>query len=248
MLRNLKELYNHVLDAEDGEIGRCKDFLFDDKHWTIRYMVADTRKWLPGKKVLISPISLAEGEWDPNLLPVRLTTDQIKKAPELDEHLPVSRQYEIQYHRYYEWPPYWDYAQTWGFYPYPAPLFSEKKKELVAKNPAKAEPHLRSCKEVTNYHIQAEDGEVGHVEDFIVDDKAWTIRYLVVDTRNWLPGRKVLVSPTWIKAVYWTQSKVDVDLTQKQIKNSPEYDPSTPIDRDYETQLVEFYGFSKYWE
>ncbi len=248
MLSNLKELYNHVLDAEDGEIGRCKDFLFDDKHWTIRYMVADTRKWLPGKKVLISPISLAESDRAPNLLPVRLTTDQIKEAPELDEHLPVSRQYEIQYHRYYEWPPYWDYAETWGFYPYPAPLFSKKEKELVAKNPAKVEPHLRSCKEVTNYHIQAEDGEVGHVEDFIVDDKAWTIRYLVVDTRNWLPGRKVLVSPTWIKDVYWTQSKVDVDLTQKQIENSPEYDPSTSIDRDYETQLVEFYGFSKYWE
>jgi len=106
MLRSIKEITGYVLQAVDGEIGRCKDFLFDDENWTIRYMVADTGKWLPGKKVLISPISLAEPDWTSSLLPVRLSQKQVEQAPELDENAPVSRQYEIKYHQYFGWPTY----------------------------------------------------------------------------------------------------------------------------------------------
>jgi hypothetical protein len=101
--------------------------------------------------------------------------------------------------------------------------------------------------EVTGYHIQATDDEIGHVEDFLVDDHSWTIRYLAVDTRNWLPGKKVLVSPDWAETIDWGQSKVMVKLTRDQIKNSPAYDPSTPVDRAYEARLYDYYHRSRYW-
>ncbi len=85
------------------------------------------------------------------------------------------------------------------------------------------------------------------VEDFIFEDDVWTVRYMVVDTRNWLPGRKVLVSPGWINSISWTERMVGVDLTIEAIKNAPEYDFSTPVTREYEVRLFDFYGHHKYW-
>jgi hypothetical protein len=244
-------MMNYVLSAKDGEIGKCKDFLFDDKHWTIRYMVADTGKWLLGNKVLISPISLGEPDWGNRLFPVNLTKKQIEDSPSLDEHAPVSRQYEQNYSNYYYWPYYWGGEYAWGLGPYPPatpPFRSMERVEEIEKEEDPEETHLRSAKEVTGYHIQASDGDVGHVEDYIVQDNTWAIRYMVVDTRNWLPGRKVLIAPKWIESVDWVDRKVEVNLETKEIKNSPEYDPSLPVNREYETRLYDFYGRPVYWE
>jgi hypothetical protein len=74
--------------------------------------------------------------------------------------------------------------------------------------------HLRSTKAVTGYHIEALDGELGHVDGFIVDDESWAIRYMEVATRNWWPGKKVLVSPAWIDRMSWEDSKVYVGARQ----------------------------------
>lgn len=121
--------------------------------------------------------------------------------------------------------------------------------EILAARAAQAsgDSHLRSTKEVTSYYIEASDGDIGHVEDFLIEDESWTIRYIVVDTRNWWPGKKVLVSPEWIEQVSWTDSRVRVDVSRDTIKNCPEYDPSTPLSRDYENRLYRHYGRSKYW-
>jgi hypothetical protein len=248
MLKSVKEITGYVLNTEDGKIGRSKDFLFDDELWIIRYMVADTGKWLPGKKVLISPISLGETDWSLKLFQVHLKRQQIEEAPPLDEHAPVSRQYEIEYHEYFGYPPYWVGTEAWGVHGYPIPLAAEKKKEFVEHKQKDNDPHLRSTKEVTGYHIEATDDDMGHVEDFIINDKSWTIRYVVVDTRNWLPGgRKVLISPAWIESIDWPQNKMKVDLSTEQIKESPEYDPYAPVNKEYETRLYDFYGRPKYW-
>ncbi|MCJ7685043.1 MAG: PRC-barrel domain-containing protein [Desulfobacteraceae bacterium] len=249
MLRSVKEIYNYVLEAEDGEIGRCKDFLFDDRFWTVRYMVADTGKWLPGRKVLISPVSLGEPDWNSRLFQVKLTKEQIENSPSIDSDTPVSRRYEIKWFDYYAYPYYWGGAGVWGTEPYPGPLFSRKRENTeMGPDDDEGDPYLRSATEVMGYHIQATDDEIGHVEDFIFDDETWTIRYMVVDTRNWLPGRKVLVTPDWIDSVDWEESKVRVDLTSEEVKNSPEYDPSAPVNREYELRLYDFYGRPKYWE
>lgn len=248
MLRSINELYNYVLQPEDGEIGRCKDFLFDDQLWTIRYMVADTGKWLPGRKVLVSPISLGEPNWPSQVFPIRLTKKQIEEAPGLDEDAPVSRQHEARWTRYYGWPHYWAGPGVWGTAEYPNALFTQKQLEETSEEGADdVDRHLRATKEVKGYHIDATDGEIGHVEDFIVDDETWTIRYVVVDTRNWLPGAKVLLSPVWVQSVSWPDRKVSVVVTTQEVKDSPKYDPSTPVNREYEVRLYDFYGRPKYW-
>jgi hypothetical protein len=98
MLRSVSAILNYALLAEDGEIGRCKDFLFDDDNWTIRYMVADTRKWLPGRKVLISPISLGAVDWSTRLFQVELARRQVEDSPECEPLAPINRDYERALH------------------------------------------------------------------------------------------------------------------------------------------------------
>jgi hypothetical protein len=250
MLRSLNEMLNYVLSATDHEIGRCRDFLFDDEHWTIRYMVADTHKWLPGRKVLISPISLGEPEWGNQRFPVNLTKEQIENSPPLEEHEPVCRRYERKFSSYYLWPYYWEGEMAWGLTALPPqmPLGPVEKTEDSNEEEDPEASHLRSVKEVHGYHIKARDGGIGHIEDYIVDDKTWTICYMVVDTRNWLPGRKVLMAPKWIQSLDCGRLTVEVNLMVEEVKGSPEYDPATPINREYEARLYDYYGRPVYWE
>jgi hypothetical protein len=248
MLRSLKELLAYTLLAEDGEIGRCRDFLFDDRHWTVRYMVADTGKWLPGRKVLVSPIAMGEPSWVEKKIPVRLTREDIENSPPLDEDAPVSRQYEQKYFGYFRWPYYWAGGNVWGPFSYLPPLseYIQIKPEEEESDPA--ESHLRSLKEVTGYQIRTEDGEVGYVEDFIAEQGVWSIRYMIADTKKWLRGRKVLISPGWIDAIDWIDKQVNVNLTVEAIKQGPEYDPSEPVNREYEMRLYDYYGRPHYWK
>lgn len=249
MLRSIGELYNYVLGARDGEVGRCRDFLFDDERWAVRYMVADTGKWLPGRKVLVSPISLGKPNWKSKRFPVRLTTEQIETSPELDEYAPVSREYEKKWMDHYGWSYYWFGGGLWGVSESPSGLYTMASKEEIATNSEKLTDNpLRSTREVAGYRIQAVDGEIGRVKDFIIEDANWTIAYLVVDTATWLPGRKVLVAPHWIDSVNWADSQVRVDLTMQALKDSPEYDPNVPVNREYEARLYDFYGRPRYWE
>jgi hypothetical protein len=253
MLRNIDYLTSgYTLTGKDGDIRRCKDFLFDDRYWTIRYMVADTGKWLPGRKVLISPVLLGKPDWLALSFPVDLTKEQIENSPPVDEHAPVSVQQERKMARYYGMPYYWTGGAIWGEYILPLALRAVR--EQVAdtdpngEEKDRADHHLRSTKEVIGYHIQATDGQVGHVEDFIVEDDTWRIRYLVVDTRNWLPGRKVILSPLWAVAVDWPGKKVHVDITREKVKSSPKYDSKAPLQRRYEAKLFDHYGRRTYWE
>jgi hypothetical protein len=144
MLRSVNEMIHYVIEAEDGEIGRCKDFLFDDFHWTIRYMVADTRTWLPGRKVLVSPIALGDPDWKRGCFPVRLSRQQIEESPLLDEDAPVSRQYETRWFDYFGWPYYWAGGGLWEADPYPAALYAKVRAELAEEEKKPEESHLRS--------------------------------------------------------------------------------------------------------
>jgi hypothetical protein len=211
-------------------------------------MVADTGLWLPGRKVLISPISLGRPDWKKGIFSIRLTKVQIKNSPGIEEAYPVSVQKEMELHRYFGWPYYWYGAHVWGIDSYPAPLFKKKIPfdNINTKRPR--ENHLRSTNELIGYNIQAADQKVGHIEDFIIDDKSWTIRYIVVDTRNWLPGKKVLMAPDWIGLIEWSASKIHTVLSGDQVKNCPEFDSSRPINREYEVKLYDFYGRPKYWD
>lgn len=248
MLRSLRSLNGSPIQALDERIGSVSDFLFDDQLWTVRYLVADTGNWLPGRKVLISPATVGDLRTTDGSLPVSLTKEQIEKSPEIYEDLPVSRQREIELARYYGWPHYWAGHATVASAASIAylPPIKTKPESEVAKE--KTDPHLRSANEVSGYHIQVMDGEIGHVEDFIAEADLWTIRYMVVNTRNWLPGKKVLVAPAWIKKVSWGDKHVQVELLRQVIEKCPEFNPSEPVNREYEMRLYDYYGRPKYWE
>ncbi len=261
MLLSVEQVRGADIRASDGTIGTADDFYFDDAQWYARYVVVDTGGWLSGRKVLITPYAV--GAYDParRELAVSLTREQVANSPDIDTDKPVSRQYEARLHDYYGWSPYWGEGLIPGIPPLtpeagPAyvgdpvasqvsPAQVEEARSRIEKEPG--DPHLRSARSVIGHYIKAADGDIGHVEDFLIDGDNWAIRYMVVDTRNWLPGKKVLVSPQWIESVNWFEKNVQVDLSRDQIKASPEYDPSQQIERGYENRLFGFYGRAPYW-
>lgn len=255
MLRAAGAFKGLSIAATDGDIGSVKDLYFDDLTWTIRYLVVDTGAWLPGRQVLISPLAVRGPVTDK--VTVDLTRAQVEESPPIDADKPVDRQQEEALSRYYNYRYYWEGPYRWGLLAYPgmppvpAPVPGDPVvAEMLAREREQAagDPSLRSARAVTGYYIAAQDGDIGHVDEFLVDDRAWAIRYLVVDTRNWWPGKKVVLSPEWIKTVSWADSRVYVDLRKDEIKAAPEYDAERPFDRDYENRLFEHHARRKYWE
>jgi len=245
MLSKVKTLKGYKLDGLDGEIGKVKEFYFDDHYWTIRYLVAEAGDGPSGKQVLISPYALRSVNKKEKNIAINLTKKQIEGSPTWDSDKPVSRQFEVDYYGYYGFPAYWMGPYVWG--PYPTIERDSKKWKEVKEAEKKWDPHLRSTNHVSGYHVQASDGEVGNVEDFIIDDDTWAIRYLVINTHNWWPGKKVIVSPKWIERVSWDESKVFVNLTREAIKGSPEYTEDSLLTRDYEIGLHKHYDRQGYW-
>lgn len=246
MLNSGKTLKGFKLDSLDGEIGGVEEFYFDDRYWAIRYLVANTGSWLTGRQVLISPYALVAAIKADQHIAVDLTRKQIEESPALSSDKPVSRQFEGLYHGYYGFPTYWSGPSSWGEYTFP--MHDREHWKQPSKSEKEWDPHLRGTDAVSGYEIQALDGEIGHVDDFIIDDETWTIRYLVVATRNWWPGKKVLVSPRWIERVSWDESRVFVNLSREAIKHSPEYTAEALITRDYETGLHRHYDLPGYWD
>ncbi len=258
MLRSVKDLRDATIGATNGDIGKVDQFLFDDKHWTIRYMVANTGDWLVDQLVLISPMSIQQVDWEHGRVQVNLTREKVEHAPGISTNEPVSRQKEEQFAQYYQYTPYWYGTGLWGTGMYPSMLGQPgvavpavaaggSDEQTQTPDAQTEENHLRSTSEVLHYHIQATDDEIGHVDDFVMDDETWQIRYMVVDTSNWWFGKKVLVAPEWITNVDWSSALVDVNMARDQIKNGPEFDPSM-LNREYEERLHRHYGRRGYWE
>lgn len=226
----MHDLNGDAIVAQDGEIGSVKDVYFDDERWAVRYLVVDTGKWLPGKEVLVSPTSITSADAGAGKIRVNLTREQVKQAPSSAERPPVSRLFEEAHARYYGYPYYWYGPYLWGPVMVPGaspgierPPLEREDIERVQQASRRAEQsHLRSGDELVGYHISAADGEIGHVEDFIVDDKSWEVTDMVVDTRNWLPGRKVRIPPGAIEHVDWGSKQVQVALTREQIAQAPD--------------------------
>jgi hypothetical protein len=252
MLRSLKGLFGYTIQASDGEIGKVHDFYFDDEVWIIRYLVVDTAKLLAGRKVLLIPSALGEPDWSTRTFPVKLSKEQIIKSPDYDLNKPVSRQHEFDLHKHFRWAPYWipfTIPRGTGVIPPEIPEAANKKEDADTKSDAKTQgdSHLRSAREIFGYSIQAIDGEIGMVKDLINEDIVNKIRYAVVDTGKWLPGKPVLISPLWIEKISWDEKKVYIDLLKEAIKNSPEFKASESINRRYEERLYDYYGRPKYW-
>ncbi len=273
MLWKTSQIVGYSLRATDGAIGAIDDLLFDDREWTVRWVVVDTGTWLPGRKVLLPPSTFGEADVLGREIPVDLSRQRIEESPGIESDRPVSRQVEADLYGYYGAPTYWE-AGARGMPEYIAPAVGDVPPAAPGMAPPdrpeqhgtattgpvpgtrrpppsgerQRNPHLRSAKEVIGYYIQATDGDIGHVEDIFVEAETWVIRYLMVDTRNWWPGRMVLVSAAWASDVSWSERKVFVDVTRDCVRESPEYHAGAPVDRAYEERLHGHYGYPPYWQ
>ena len=252
MLTNASAINGYAIAASDGRLGTVNDFLFDDASWMVRWLVVDTGNWLPGRKVLLPPLVLGHPDPEERAFPVRLTMQQVKDSPQIDTDRPVSRQMETNVYDYYGWTPYWGSGLFMGGYmggygrgaiaAQPSPEAQRREERLAEIQRGNDDPHLRSIDAVTGYHIHASDGEIGHVEDFLLEQADWSIHYLVVDTKNWWPGKKVLISPRSARDINWRDRLVNIDVDRQKVKDSPAYDESTMVDRVYEKHFHSYYG------
>jgi hypothetical protein len=222
--QRLNRLRGGPVHALDGDIGTIVDFYFDDDTWTVRYVVVDTGKWLRGRLVLIPLWALHVPNWEQVRIPVRLTREQVEHSPDIDTHRPVSRRVEAGSLTYYGYPPYWAGPALWGVVPAPGLAADFPTPAPTPAPPIEDErdTHLRSCREVTGYHIRARDGEIGHIDDFVIDPVTWGIQYLVIDTSNWIGGRSVLVSPTSVEGVSWPERTVEVSMSRDAVAHASE--------------------------
>jgi uncharacterized protein YrrD len=228
-MNNASLLIGKPIDALDGRIGSVHDLYFDDQTWSVRYLVVDTGKWLPGRKVLVAPEAIVKPWHHQPAIAVKLTTEQIRSSPEIDTAMPVSRVAEELLYRHYQWTPYWDSTIVPSPpMPAPPPALSVEEDRQEAQETAESLVHvrLRSAKELSGYHVKAGDGEVGDVEDLLLDDDLSRVLFLVVEVKGWLFGKKVLVGPSLISRVDWASFTVDVDANRQALKNAQEYNPA----------------------
>mgnify|MGYP001049263966 CR=1 FL=1 len=241
MLVSLNELNGSTINALDGEVGQVRDVYFDDRYWTIRFMVVDIQPWVPlSIKTLISPISLLDYSVEERQLNVSISKDKVENSPKIDEQETVSREFEMSYFDYYAYGYYWMGAGAWGEYAHPMALVNRDAlpKDSRKNDEAASTNHLRSTNEITHYGIDALDGKKGYIKDFICDTYNWSLRYLVVDTRDWLPGgKKVLLSPKQLDALNWEEKTVSCHLSLDQIKACPEYMPDKLNNAEYLAEI-----------
>jgi uncharacterized protein YrrD len=227
MLHKASRLKGAVVQATDGDIGAVEDLFFDDERWTVRYLVVSTGAWLAGRRVLISPMAV-DRSWDTVEIGTRLTRDQIRRCPDADSRRPVSRQHETELLQYYGYPFYWGGSGIWGSYGIPAALLTTPPTPPAAIVPpprtSTEDQHLRSASEVIGYHLLATDGEIGHIDDFLIDEKSWRIGYVQIDTSNWIGGRAVVISPDVLRGIDWAARRVTVAASRRDVQGSPVLD------------------------
>jgi uncharacterized protein YrrD len=210
----IEELYEIKLAASDGQIGHIKDFYFDDQRWAVRYLVVETGSWLTGRLVLISPHAFGQLDRDSKTLSVNLTRKQIENSPSIDSHQPVSRQYEVDYYRYYGLPAYWNGGLMWGLSGSPVAMPpSEKEVEDELHHDLNAE-HQRSTKAVKGYAIHATDGDIGSVSSFLVDDESWAVVALAGNSGTWFSNKEFLIPATDIEQISYEDSKIFLKSTK----------------------------------
>jgi len=252
MLLAISALKGYALEATDGDIGSVRDVLFDDQTWKIRWLVVDTGAWLSKRKVLVQPSSVNRIDLEREVIHFELTKAQIEASPDISSDEPVSRQVESRVYDYYRWDPYWGgsyfgpnaLALPFGTDGLSGTSIDYERRDIIPDE--LGDPHLRSVSAVTGYHINATDGVVGHVENFLFNEESWDIRYLIVDTRNWWPGQHVLLSPYTVRGINEADQEIDVAVTRQLVKSSPPWDPVKLINQAYEEGLHRHYGWPGY--
>jgi hypothetical protein len=262
MLFAVGGLVGCAVKASDGDVGSVKDFLFDDENWKIRWMVVSAGKWLPGRQLLIHPSAIAPltlpakpqfpmmSPGDRLELAVNLTKREIEQGPYSAEDEPVNKDMEALLYDYYGWDPYWGATH---FGAELMPNAEERIVDAVARRdagdvipPVDGGDHLHSVAAFKDYYVHAVDGDIGHVENLLADDANWEIRYLVIATRNWWPGKIVQLSPYAVKNIDWFGQHINMNVTRDQVRSAPAWDPLAMMDEAREEEFHRHFGWPGY--
>ena len=222
MLHLVHQVINTPVRALDGEIGFLDDCLVEPSRWVVRYVVVRTGDWLEARRVLLSPMSIA-APWGRSGIQLLVKQAQVAEAPPLVQSA-FGRQEESTLLQFYGQPYYWGGSNVWGMFDTPAQLVSASpsgQPDFVAEDGTE---DLRSIEETVGYHIAAADGEIGHVDDFLIDEQSWRIRHLVVDTSNWIGGRSVVVSTTAVERIDRDRRVLHVRQSRDEIRRSLSFD------------------------
>jgi len=242
------DLNGYKMSASDGDVGRVVNVLFDDRHWTVRYVVVGTGTLHDVLHTLISTSFFRQIDWATQRLHLALTKDAILRSPSIDADQPVTRRHEQDSHGHYGYPGYWESSGAQSVERHPLASAGRLNTPRPEHVTAAHDVHLRSVSDLRGCHIQGSDGAIGHVDDVIADDETWTVRYLVVETSTWWLDKKVLIAPRWASDVTWKDRRVHVNLSREEIKNSPEWTATDPVNRAYEERLYDYYGRPVYWQ
>jgi len=247
MLRSLSSLKSVAIADREGELGAVGDILFDDGGWTIRYLVVDDGGPVPDNAHIIPPIAIDEDSRTDEQITLALTRRQVRNSLTLAENEPVSRQQEEKIHSYFGWQPYWteDIPEERESPPVPQgdQMTGDRQAESVPQDEPEGTPHLRSGREIIGYHVEANGGLFGLVYDLILYDETWVIRYVVLDAGDEGIDRKLLLAAALIDSIRFDEYAVFIDLEADRIAGSPEYDPTVPLNEEYEEVLQDYFGY-----
>ena len=237
---SVRGLNGYTIGAVDGDFGWVRDMYFHDRRWDVQYFVVDTSHWRAGKRVLISPVALRGADHEHKVLRATLTKAEIASSPDIDTEKPVSRQHEVELFQYF---PYYWLTEGGAGWPDPMPSIrlATLDLEMDEDRMGRGDPHLRSAHTVMHYYVHAMDGDMGHVADFLYSDAPWQISHVVVATRPFGPGRKVLVPVRWIRRVSWEAGTVDVSLMGETVRLAPEYDGEWSAHQEYLARVDAYY-------
>jgi hypothetical protein len=242
MLLKVKDLMGYTIKATDGDLGKVKDFYIDDRNWSVRFILIDTGEWLPERRVILSPFAIGKPDTTARVMTEEVSREQVKNSPGIKEYGRITREEEIRLCDYFGWPIYCEDTATGGSEPY-----TDMEREGPAADEHDIGTHLIGARHLHGFRVEGPDGEIGFVEDMILDDDNWTIRYLAADTRKWFPGRKVLIATEWIERINAAEEKIHADISKKLVHDSPEYDHSKPVTREYEDKYYDYFNRPKYW-
>jgi hypothetical protein len=267
MLRGIERITGLDVQGTDGELGKTEDGYVDREYWVVRYFLVNAGSWLKDRRVLLSTAAALETHWKRQVIVTDLQRERVRRSPALDSACPVTRTKEEEINRYFGWPVYWDISrfpeypgETGTEYPEVSrPEYHGPSRIYYSRSPEEedreaAEPatrcgdhvHLLRTGRILGYHIQATDGEIGHLHELLFDDETWAIRYLVVDTRTFLPGRKALLTPSHVLRVEADESRIYINVRRDVIRNSPEYDSDKVLDREFEERVYDYYSQHTY--
>ncbi len=254
MLLSLRDITGYRMMARDGEIGKVTDFLFDQRDWSIRYIV-DKTSALFGKQVLIDVSAIKKISWSDQVLELSIDKKQVRESPDIDFKSILKKENEQKLIDHFQGTVNWTSIDKQGTLPLTRGLsldiYGDKSNSdyarLIVQDTEFDPEGLQSSSMAVNFKISTNNGHLGHAEDFIIDDSNWMIRFMVIDTRGGQNKKKILLRPESIDWISWRKKHVSVNMDKEKIQGCPNFEVSFPLSQEYADLLYNQFECSNFW-